>query len=206
MTLSFHSLYDMTGLDPHVDFFLFREQRGFPKKILEQGYVKIRLKSSLKKFYGRYGDLIKQYEVPPSRMFNDNLKLSHIQWHPQTFHRTLKLLLTWPFTELREVSMEQVEWSRWQKWENERRDYQQMYVIVLKQNPCTETSSSNRVCTINLKPNISFDLNRRNLFHTKGGCNFSNWPSSVGPQLLFNRTFLCRCLCCHFALLTFLLV
>ena len=101
-------------------FFISRATR-LSKKILEQGYVKIRLKSSLKKFYGRYGDLIKQYEVPPSRMFNDNLKLSHIQWHPQTFHRTLKLLLTWPFTELREVSMEQVEWSRWQKWENERR-------------------------------------------------------------------------------------
>ena len=32
---------------------------------LGQGYVKERLKSSLKKFYGRYGDLTKQYEVPP---------------------------------------------------------------------------------------------------------------------------------------------
>ena len=29
----------------------------------EHGYVKERLKSSLKKFYGRYGDLFKQYEV-----------------------------------------------------------------------------------------------------------------------------------------------
>ena len=42
-------------------------------KLLEQGYVKERLKSSLKKFYGRYGDLIKQYEVPLSRMLNDIL-------------------------------------------------------------------------------------------------------------------------------------
>ena len=33
-------------------------------KLLEQGYVKERLKSSLRKFYSRYGDLIKQYEVP----------------------------------------------------------------------------------------------------------------------------------------------
>ena len=32
-------------------------------KFFEQGYVKERLKSSLRKFYGRYGDLIKQYEV-----------------------------------------------------------------------------------------------------------------------------------------------
>ena len=34
-------------------------------KLLGQGYVKERLKSSLRKFYGRYGDLTKQYEVPP---------------------------------------------------------------------------------------------------------------------------------------------
>ena len=40
-------------------------------KLLEQGYVKERLKSSLKKFKGRYGDLIKQYENPLSRMLND---------------------------------------------------------------------------------------------------------------------------------------
>ena len=40
-------------------------------KLLEQGYVKERLRSSLRKFYGRYGDLIKQYEVPLSRMLNE---------------------------------------------------------------------------------------------------------------------------------------
>ena len=39
----------------------------------EQGYVKELLKSSLKKVYGRYGDLIKQYDVPLSRMLNDIL-------------------------------------------------------------------------------------------------------------------------------------
>ena len=42
-------------------------------KLLEQGYVKELLKSSLKKFYGRYGDSIKQYEFPLSRMLNDIL-------------------------------------------------------------------------------------------------------------------------------------
>ena len=31
-------------------------------KLLRQGYVMERLKSSLRKFYGRYGDLIKHYE------------------------------------------------------------------------------------------------------------------------------------------------
>ena len=42
-------------------------------KLLEQGYVKERLKSSLRKFYGRYGDLIKQYKVSLSQMLNDIL-------------------------------------------------------------------------------------------------------------------------------------
>ena len=42
-------------------------------KLLEQGYVKERLKSSLRKFYGRYGDFIKQYEVSLSQMLNDIL-------------------------------------------------------------------------------------------------------------------------------------
>ena len=41
------------------------------KELLEQAYVKECL--SLKKFYGRYRDLIKQYEVPLSRMPNDIL-------------------------------------------------------------------------------------------------------------------------------------
>ena len=50
--------------------------------ILGQGYVKDRLKSSLRKFYGRYGDLTKQYEVPLSRMLHDILDDDHIQWHP----------------------------------------------------------------------------------------------------------------------------
>ena len=40
-------------------------------KLLVQGYVKERFKSSLRKVYGRYGDLTKQYEVPLSRMLHD---------------------------------------------------------------------------------------------------------------------------------------
>ena len=51
-------------------------------KLLGQGYVKERLKSSLRKFYGRYGDLTKQYEVPLSRMLHDILDDDHIHWHP----------------------------------------------------------------------------------------------------------------------------
>ena len=37
---------------------------------------------SLRKFYGRYWDLTKQYEVPLSWMLHDILDDDHIQWHP----------------------------------------------------------------------------------------------------------------------------
>ena len=51
-------------------------------KLLGQGYVRERLKSSLRKFYGRYGDLIKHYEVSLSQMLHDILGHGHLQWHP----------------------------------------------------------------------------------------------------------------------------
>ena len=47
----------------------------------EARITKERLKSSLRKIYGRYGDLTKQYEVPLSRMLHDPLDDDHIQWH-----------------------------------------------------------------------------------------------------------------------------
>ena len=40
-------------------------------KILEQKYVKERLKSSFKKFYGRYGDFIKWYDATLSPILSD---------------------------------------------------------------------------------------------------------------------------------------
>ena len=67
-------------------------------KLLEQGYVKERLKTSLRKFYGRYGDLIRQYEVPLTQMLNDILWPDHIQWQPltdQTLYRTRPLTEFW---------------------------------------------------------------------------------------------------------------
>ena len=51
------------------------------KKVLKQGYLAERLKSSFRKFYGRYGDLIQQYEVSLSQMLNDILILDQ-QWLP----------------------------------------------------------------------------------------------------------------------------
>ena len=82
--------------------FILRATR-LSNKLLEQGYVKERLKSSLRKFYGRYGDLIKQYEVSLSQMLHDILWPDHIQWQhltDQTLYRTR------PFTEFWVVSIE----------------------------------------------------------------------------------------------------
>ena len=58
--------------------FILRAAR-LSSKLLRQGYVIGRLKSSLRKFYGRYGDLIKHYEVSLSQMLHDILGHDHIQ-------------------------------------------------------------------------------------------------------------------------------
>ena len=82
--------------------FILRATR-LSNKLLEQGYVEERLKSSLRNFYGRYGDLIKQYEVPLSRMLNGILWPNHVQWQPPTDQT---LYQTRSFTEFWEVSVE----------------------------------------------------------------------------------------------------
>ena len=61
------------------------------------------MKSSLRKFYDRYGDLIKQYEVSLSQMLNEIPWPDHIQWQPPT---DLTLYRTRPFTEFWVVSIE----------------------------------------------------------------------------------------------------
>ena len=60
--------------------FILRARR-LSSKLLKQGYLVERLKSSFRKFYGRYGDLVEQYEVTLSRMSNDILTLDQ-QWPP----------------------------------------------------------------------------------------------------------------------------
>ena len=62
--------------------FILRAAR-LSSKLLGQGYVMERLKSSLRKFHGRYGDLIKHYEVSLSQMLPDIRGHDHIQWHTQ---------------------------------------------------------------------------------------------------------------------------
>ncbi|KAK3106117.1 hypothetical protein FSP39_013091 [Pinctada imbricata] len=50
----------------YTDFVL--RARRLSEKLLSQGYVCDRLTSSLRKFYGRYGELVIHYDVPLSRM------------------------------------------------------------------------------------------------------------------------------------------
>ena len=61
--------------------FILRAMR-LSNKLLGQGYVKERLRSSLRKFYDRHGDLIKQYEVSLFRMLHDILDDGNLQWRP----------------------------------------------------------------------------------------------------------------------------
>ena len=79
------------------------------------GYIMERLKSSLRKFYVRYGDLIKHYEVSLSKMLHDILGHNHIQWHPQLirhntylriYYRTGLKYRFWPYYRMLEVSIE----------------------------------------------------------------------------------------------------
>lgn len=53
----------------YTDFIL--RARRLSDKLLSQGYVCDRLTSSLRKFYGRHGELVIHYDVPLSRMVDD---------------------------------------------------------------------------------------------------------------------------------------
>ena len=84
--------------------------RRLSSKLLKQGYLAERLKSSFRKFYGRYGDFIQQYEVPLSRMLYDILILDQ-QWLPtnQTFHQFHDLGTELDLHRLWVVSMEHLQ-------------------------------------------------------------------------------------------------
>ena len=76
-----HGLYDTSGLVPRMNV-LFWGPGDFPASYSNEGYVLERLESSFRKFYGRFGDLIQQYEVSLSRMLNDILIFDQLQWLP----------------------------------------------------------------------------------------------------------------------------
>ena len=87
--------------------FILRARR-LSSKLLKQGYLVERLKSSFRKFYGRYGDLIEQYGVTLSRMTfwpltNSDFLTDRLSTNIMTFIPSLT------FTELRVVSMEHLE-------------------------------------------------------------------------------------------------
>ena len=75
-----HSSCGMPGSS--YECFILRAAR-LSSTLLGQGYVRECLKSSLRNFYGRYGDLIKYYEVPLSQMLHGILGHCHLQLHPQ---------------------------------------------------------------------------------------------------------------------------
>ena len=88
--------------------FILRVAR-LSSKLLGQGYVFERLKSSLRKFYGRYWDLIKHYEVSQSQMLHGILGHDYVQWHPQlirhytylqTYYRTGLYCRFWPYYQI----------------------------------------------------------------------------------------------------------
>ena len=58
--------------------FILRVMR-LSSKLLKKEYLVKFLKSSYRKFYGQYGDLIQQYEVSFSRMLKDILSLDQLQ-------------------------------------------------------------------------------------------------------------------------------
>ena len=89
--------------------FILRARR-LSSKLLKQGYLVERLKSSFRKFYGRYGDLVEQYGVTLSRM----------KWHSDPWPTVTSLPIrlstnsmtfipSLTFTELWVVSMEHLQ-------------------------------------------------------------------------------------------------
>ena len=88
------------------DCFNLRARR-LSSKLLKQGYLVARLKSSFRKFYGRYGDLIEQYGVTLSRMLNDILTLDQ-QWLP---YRSDFPPISWPL--YRAWPSPNYEWFPW---------------------------------------------------------------------------------------------
>ena len=86
--------------------FILRASR-LSSKLLKQGYLVERLKSSFRKFYGRYGDLIEQYGVTLSRMLNDILTLDQ-QWLP---YRSDFPPISWPL--YRAWPSPNYEWFPW---------------------------------------------------------------------------------------------
>ena len=87
--------------------FILRVRR-LSSKLREQGYLVERMKSSIRKFYGRYGDLIQQYKVSLSWMLNDILTLDKLQSLPNLWDCPP---ISWPWS--RAWPSPNYEWFPW---------------------------------------------------------------------------------------------
>ena len=78
--------------------FILRAVR-LPNKLLGQGYVKERLRSSLRKFSGRYGDLFKPYDAPSPECYTTfwAMTIYSDTLLDQALHQFLSLLLILTF-------------------------------------------------------------------------------------------------------------
>ena len=89
--------------------FILRARR-LSSKLLKQGYLAERLNSSFRKFNGRYGDLIQQYEVSLSRMLNDILILDQ-QMTSQPIRLSINFMTLIP-----SLTFTDYEWFPWSIW------------------------------------------------------------------------------------------
>ena len=89
---------------------LFRGSAGrrLSSKLLKQEYLRERLKFEFRKFYGRYGGLIKQYEVSLSWMLHDILILDQLPW---LLNRSDFSPISWPWYRARPSS--NFDWFPW---------------------------------------------------------------------------------------------
>ena len=56
------------------------------RKLLTQGFLLVKLKSSLRKFYGRHHDLFDRYGISVSQMISDMFHVSHTLPGPVLIH------------------------------------------------------------------------------------------------------------------------
>ena len=168
--------------------FILRALR-LSNKLLEQGYVKKRLKSSLRKFYGRYGDLIKQYDVSLSQMLNDILWPAHIQWQPpidQSLYRPR------PFPEFWVVSIEHLR----RVWHADRgrlllrtpgpAPFGLAYVQFVETDPFPNLSFFTVLCSSNI-PRYFLDSTLWNTWQNANTCVKNSNRNTSSPILFLNQ-------------------
>ena len=102
-----HTSYGISGFVPLMNV-LFFGRRDFHLSFSDRG-MSGNIWNCLRKFYGRYGNLIKHSEVSLIQMLRDILGHDHIQWHLQlirhytnlwTYFRTWSYYWFWPYNQI----------------------------------------------------------------------------------------------------------